>query len=271
MSLPSPRPSGRIEHSLHNESSNRSNSHLVFRWSAHSPRFEIRAVEREYSNDVCEEEDESTGDHAEGNGCDQEDNGPEPDDARECDGPGPELPPQDPDPSPERDDGRESAQERMARTEGIPMRPQHRDQDRGNPGGRRGHGSSSSTFRDSGEDREDRNDDPREKDRPERRGLQRSERDRFRKEDKPAEKQAEANEPSDESFFGRTQRSPIRMEWIRLEPHTMNECVYGAPDRRRRRRTATYADTTAIAPSTSMRRPKSRAEIPRGPCGFAPP
>src|SRR5437773_1367426 len=164
MSLPSPRPSGRIEHSLHNESSNRSNSHLVFRWSAHSPRFEIRA-----------------------------------------------------------------------------------------------------------EDREDRHDDPREKHRPERRGLQRSERDRFRKEDKPAEEQAEANEPSNESFFDRTQRSLIRMEWIRLEPHTMNECVYGAPDRRRRRRTATYADTTAIAPSTSMRRPKSRAEIPRGPCGFAPP
>src|SRR5207302_4163170 len=57
----------------------------------------------------------------------------------------------------------------------------------------------------------------------------------------------------------------------KLEPPVKRERGEGAPDRRRRRRTATYADTTAIAPSTSMRRPKSRAEIPRGPCGFAPP
>ena len=82
---------------------------------AHSSRFEIRAVERKQTDSVCEEEHESHRDDTRGNGRDQEDNRPEPDDARECDGPGPHLPAQDPDACPERHDGGEPAQEGVAR------------------------------------------------------------------------------------------------------------------------------------------------------------
>src|SRR5207302_1252657 len=154
------------------------NIEIVLRSRTPLSRFEIRSVKHEQTNGVGDEDHESRGDDARRNECNQQDDRPEPDDARERDGPGPEMPSEDTNARPERDDGREAAQESVARR-GIEPGPQHRQEDGHDPCGRRGHRRPASAFLDRGKNREDRGTDARNQDGPKRRLLKLAEGDRL--------------------------------------------------------------------------------------------
>ena len=105
----------------------------------------------------------------------------------------------------------------------LDMSPQHRQEDRDDPRGRRGHREPASSFLDRREDSEDRGDDARGHDGPEWGRLKLAKGDRLGQEDETTEEQAEADEPLGEPFCRRSQQIRIGTAWIRLEPKTLDE------------------------------------------------